>query len=54
MTSPATEFVTYLWHYVLARAIYDELLRWHVSRWLIVGAVAAASFVLGRQTRRRT
>ncbi len=27
MTAPATMFVTYLWHYLVARLIYDGLLR---------------------------
>jgi len=58
MTAPATAFVTYLWHYVLARALYDELL-WPlvgghvVSPGPVIAAVAAvAAFALGRRSRR--
>ncbi len=27
MSAPAASFVTYLWHYTVARLIYDELAR---------------------------
>jgi hypothetical protein len=53
MTAQATAFVTYLWHYVLARAFYDDLLHRHASSALVVAAVAVAAFALGRRTRRR-
>jgi hypothetical protein len=58
MTAEATAFVTYLWHYVLARAFYDDLLRplvrGHASAVLVVAAVVVAAFAIGRRTRRRS
>jgi hypothetical protein len=45
----AATFVAYLWHYLIARLIYDQLLRGHLA-WVLV--VAAAAFLIGRRTRR--
>ncbi|MGP0037051.1 MAG: hypothetical protein ACLP4R_21145 [Solirubrobacteraceae bacterium] len=57
MTAQASVFVTYLWHYVVARGIYDELMRpllhGHVSTAAVVAAVIAVAFCLGRLSRRR-
>ncbi len=57
MIAPATAFLTYLWHYLAARAIYDHLLRplihGHVPAPLVMACVAAGGFVLGRLSRRR-
>jgi hypothetical protein len=51
-------FVTYLWHYLAARAIYDELLRplMHGRPWvlLFVAGVAALAFAVGRWSGRRS
>ena len=60
MTAPATAFLTYLWHYMLARLLYDEIVRRILhgltpAVWL---AVVVAAFVLvlarGRRRGRRT
>jgi hypothetical protein len=49
-----TIFVTYLWHYLAVRALYDDLLRpvahGHPTALLAVGLIAAAFFVLGRRS----
>lgn len=54
----ATEFVTYLWHYMTARLLYDEFVRplanGHLSAPMPMVAVAIAAFAAGRLTRRRT
>jgi hypothetical protein len=53
----AITLITYLWHYLVARLAYDHLLRplihGHVTGTLLLGAVAAAGFVIGRWSRRR-
>jgi len=51
MIAPATTFVTYLWHYMLARLIYDELIRTHVAATLVIVAVAVLGFALRRRRR---
>ena len=60
MIAPAAAFLTYLWHYMLARLLYDEIVRrilhGHTpALWL---AVVVAAFVLvlarGRRPGRRT
>jgi len=58
MTAPASAFLTYLWHYMLARLLYDDLVRpvsrGHVPTTLVVVAIAAAvAFGLGRRSGRR-
>jgi hypothetical protein len=54
--SGATAFLSYLWHYLIARTVYDQVLRplihGHASLAVVLG-LAAAAFVLGRLTRRR-
>jgi hypothetical protein len=51
MTAPASTFVTYLWHYMLARFLYDELVRGHLSVTLLAVAVAILGFALRRRRR---
>ena len=48
MSAGATAFLTYLWHYVLARLLYDG-----VVRPLILGAALAAclTFLIRRRAR---
>lgn len=45
-------FITYLWHYLAARAIYEDLLRplghGDPAPLLTVGLVGATAFTLGR------
>jgi hypothetical protein len=57
MSAQATTFVTYLWHYVVARLLYDDLLRplthGRVPPTLLLLAAAGLGFGLGRRTRRR-
>jgi hypothetical protein len=54
----STALLTYLWHYVVARTVYDDLLRpvlhGHVSRALPVICALTAAFAIGRLARRRT
>jgi MYXO-CTERM domain-containing protein len=50
--TPATAFLTYLWHYMAARFLYDEVVRRHVAGALLLAAVAVVGFGLRR--RRRT
>lgn len=45
MSLQATAFTTYLWHYLVARLIYDHL--------VVVLVVALAAGVLARRRRRR-
>jgi hypothetical protein len=45
-----TAFLTYLWHYMSARLLYDELARRHLLVLLVV--VAGIVLVLGRRRRR--
>ena len=56
MTAPASMFITYLWHYLVARVIYDEFLRpathGHVIRVLLVLGVVAFSAVAVLHRRR--
>ena len=50
----STLFVTYLWHYLAARALYDELLRplmhGHPGPLVALGLLVAGAFALGRRT----
>lgn len=50
-------FFTYLWHYLIARTIYDELLRPALHRTVtalvLVACLAAAAFLLGRWAARK-
>ena len=49
-------FLSYLWHYLAARAIYDSLLRpligGHPTQLIGVGLVAAGAFLIGRRSAR--
>lgn len=46
--------ITYLWHYLAARGIYDELVRpltrGHPASLLLVLLIATGAFWLGRRT----
>lgn len=57
MNAPASAWLAYLWHYMLARLLYEELLRpmlhGRVPVTLIVAAGAGLLFLLGRRSRRR-
>jgi hypothetical protein len=57
MTAPAAAFPTYLWHYMLARLLYDELalplLHGHVPVVLLIVAGAAVVAALARRRGRR-
>ena len=56
MTSAVT-FITYLWHYLLGRLVYDQMLRplIHGHPWsaLAVCCVAIGGFAVGRWSARR-
>jgi hypothetical protein len=54
MSAPATAFVTFLWHYVAARLIYDDLVRpltrGQIPSALVLVAIAAGvAFAVGRR-----
>jgi hypothetical protein len=54
---PASMFVTYLWHYLVARLLYDELVRPLThgrpgSPLVIAVCTCGALFILGRLARR--
>jgi hypothetical protein len=55
--SAATAFLTYLWHYLVARVIYDQVIRplvhGHPGGAVALVCVAVVAFALGRLTRRR-
>jgi hypothetical protein len=59
MIAPAVTLLAYLWHYLVARLIYDELLRPLLdgrSGGVVLGALATglvASLLLRRRRRRR-
>jgi hypothetical protein len=57
MTSGGVTFITYLWHYVTARFVYDQVLRplihGHPSSALLVCGVAIGSFAVGSWSGRR-
>jgi hypothetical protein len=57
MSVEAIALVTYLWHYLVARMIYDHLVRplldGDPAGLVLLACVAGASFILGRRTRRR-
>jgi hypothetical protein len=56
-TTSAVTLITYLWHYLLARTVYDQMLRplihGHPSRALPLCCVAIAGFAVGRWSGRR-
>ncbi|HTX30303.1 MAG TPA: hypothetical protein VMD09_02910 [Solirubrobacteraceae bacterium] len=51
-------FVSYLWHYLAARTIYDEFLRpltrGHPGSLLVLGLLIVGAFALGRLTAARS
>lgn len=54
--SAATTFVTYVWHYLIARTLYDQVLRPLIhgrACAVLVLVLVAAAFAVGRFTRRR-
>ena len=57
MTSNAVTLITYLWHYMTARLVYDQVLRPLIhgrpSSALLLCGVAIGSFAVGRWTARR-
>jgi hypothetical protein len=57
MSPVAATLMTYLWHYLIARMVYDQLIRplarVDASGFALLVCVALGSFVLGRRTRRR-
>jgi hypothetical protein len=57
MTVEAVALLTYVWHYLVARMIYDQLIRplsrGDVAGLLLLVCVAAGAFIVGRRTRRR-
>jgi hypothetical protein len=56
-SSPAVSLLTYVWHYLIARMLYDHLLRpllgGDVAGILVLACVAALAFLAGRRTRSR-
>jgi len=56
MTASTLSPITYVWHYLLARLVYDELVRpvtrGHVGAILVICAVAAGAFLIGWRTGR--
>jgi hypothetical protein len=57
MSANAVTLITYVLHYLLARVLYEQLLRpvihGDASRLVLLGCVAATAFLIGRWTRRR-
>jgi hypothetical protein len=57
MTHVAITFVTYLWHYLVARLLYDQLVRpvihGRVSLVVVACGVGTGAFALGRLTAKR-
>jgi hypothetical protein len=57
MSEAAVSLLIYVWHYLVGRMIYDQLLRpigrGDAAAVLLLACVAAAAFALGRCTRRR-
>ena len=56
-SEPAVSVLTYVWHYLVARMLYDHLLRpvghGDAAGLLVLAGVAGVAFVLGRRKRRR-
>ena len=54
----STLFVSYLWHYLLARGIYDELVRpvahGHPGVLVVVGVLVGGGFFVGRRSAPRS
>ena len=57
MSPVAVSLLTYLWHYLVARMLYDQLIRplthGDASGFALLVCVGLGSFALGRVTRRR-
>jgi hypothetical protein len=57
VSGPAVSLLTYLWHYLVARLIYDQLIRpaldGDAARLAVLACVAAIAFAVGRRVRRR-
>jgi hypothetical protein len=57
MTVPAVTVLSYLWHYLVARVVYDQLIRpvlhGDAAHLTMLACVAAVAFALGRWIRRR-
>ena len=57
MSPGAVSLLTYLWHYLVPRMLYDQLIRplahGDASGFALLLCVALGSFVLGRRARRR-
>jgi hypothetical protein len=57
MSVSAMALLTYVWHYVVARMLYDHLIqplgRGDVAGLVLLACVAALAFAVGRRTRRR-
>jgi hypothetical protein len=57
MSPPAVALLTYVWHYLIARTIYEQLIRpierGNFSVVLLVACAAAVAFAAGRLTRAR-
>jgi hypothetical protein len=57
MSVSAVTLITYVLHYLLARVLYEQLLRplihGDASSLVLLGCVAATGFLIGRWTRRR-
>jgi len=53
----SASLLTYVWHYLVARTLYDELLRpvldGNLAAILLIACVGAAAFLVGRWTHRR-
>ena len=56
-TTSGVTLITYLWHYLLARTVYDQMLRplihGHPGSALPICCVAIAGFAVGRWSGRR-
>ncbi len=57
MSGAAVSLLTYLWHYLVARLIYDQLIRpvldGDAARLAVLASIAAVAFAVGRRARRR-
>jgi hypothetical protein len=57
MSVEGVALVTYLWHYLVARMVYDQLVRplahGDAAGALLLACVAGIAFIVGRRTGRR-
>ena len=53
----AVSLLTYVWHFLVARMIYDQLVRpvihGDAARLALLACIATVAFALGRRVRRR-